>query len=533
MADGNTEIVANIKKINKEVSNLADNSKRAASDAQLLSQAFKMGVGGHTTTEVFESYETAIQKTQKSIDQYNDSIRKLKEEQDKLNKDSKDYADAYTKFDKAITNSQNAVRRLQNQLIELQIAQKDYTEEAIKEAEATKKAEEEAKKLARNKEILKLRNESLNKVLRTSIAVVTALVATYKKWITSSVQQAQELYGLSKRYGATVEEIQDMNRALQLATGQSDLFTQSLSVLAQGMSDIAGNRGQKYTAALREVGTSYKELSALSKSEQFSTIVEGLLAIENESERAAHAQTLLGESGQYIVGAFANGKYSLDEYIKSAQEYGKITTESAEKLTFLGFKIDAVKSKINEQIAQIVVDAEPVIMSVLNVLKSFIPLISTLSKNSWILWAAISAIIALKLASTIIAWRIKFAELSVSIGTATAKAAIFNVVVGGLATAVIGIGAIMASTALSAKNMRDSIADSVDTANRLGEQSGEFNANVNTYANSNTEHRLVVDMNVRSEGNTPISDETAEKIAQITTEKVNRELGMIVGKYVS
>lgn len=528
MPSGNTEIVANIKRITNELNGLKYAAKDASASAKLIGQAFEAGVSGKTAADTFQAYQVAIDKTNTAITAYNKKIAELETLQKGLDKDSKTYAADFTTLSGKIVTQKNAVAKLNEELIQLTLAQKKYDDTTI----AAAKAEEEsarAKELSAQKiQKLQKQQQTFNKVLKAGTAIITALVAAYKKMISSAIEQGTELYSLSKRYGATVEEIQNMNRALKIATGESDLFTNSLSVLAKGMSDIAGNRGQKYTAALRAIGLSYSELSNQTKSQQFESIVNGLMAIENESTRAAHAQTLLGESGQYIVGALADSKYSLQDYLDQAEKYSVITQQNAEDLTYLGFHLDAIKSQINAQIAQLVVDAEPTIINVMNLLKGGVSILNTLTKNSWLLWVAISALIGLKFVSSIMSWRVAMLQAAAA-GITTAKSLFWvKIAAGGIAAVAATVAAGFLLMSNTAKQMKEDVDNAGDALNNINSQSGDFNTNVETYAAQNTTSTIILEATIKGEGNTAISDSSAQTVAQLTADELQKRWGDMV-----
>lgn len=524
----NTTIIANIEAIARATQRLASDSKEAAAQARLLAKEYEQGIGDASVSKVFEGYGTAIDKVKANIDNYKSSIEKLKAERETLNDIEGENAKKYNTLTNKIATYTNALKRERETLASLTEEQKKYSKEAIAAAEAEKQAAEAKERTAAKLETLKKRQQTLSKAIRTAKIVVSALIVAYKKMTTAAVEQGTELYSLSKRYGATVEEIQIMNRALKIATGQNDLFTNSLSVLAKGMSDIAGNRGQKYTAALRAIGTSYKALSEKSKAEQFTTIVQGLQGIENESIRAAHAQTLLGESGQYIVGALSSGKYSLEEYVKQAEKYSVITTKNAEDLTFLGFQMDAIKSQQNVLTAQLVINAQPTILGVMNLLNKLIPVLNVLTKHSWLLFAVILALITLKLTTAVMGWYVAMKTAGVVAAATATKMFILKTVMGGLiGLAIAGISA-FAIWGATTKNLESNLSGMTEAADDINAMSGDYNSRTTQVYNSSRESTLNFNANFYAHGDTVISEEAAETTAQLAVDEVNRYLGALI-----
>lgn len=524
----NTTIVANIKAISDETKKLAVDAKSAAAEAKLLARELNAGISGATVTKVREAYGSAIESVSASIKKYEESIKKFKADRDALQHPEGEDLKAYNQLTNKIAAYQTKLVQARDQLVALTEEQKKYSESVYKTAEALEEEAKQQEKVARTNERLTKISQGANKAAKILTGVLTALLAVYMKNVRSAIELNTELYSLSKRYNTNVEEIQRYNIALKLATGQSDLFTQSLSVLAKGMSDIAGNRGQKYTAALRAVGTSYQELSELSRSEQFQTIVNGLMEIENESIRAAHAQTLLGESGQYIVGALQNNTMSLQDYLKEAEKYSVVTKENAAKLAQLGFQMDYIKSEINVQTAQLTINAMPAIEKALNLLNAAIKVMSALAKHSWLLWTAISAILILKVVSVVSGWIVAIRTASAAMKAATITAVTFKAallgVVAILGAVVVGI----AATGAKAKQSTEEINKMGDAIDNLNDMNGDYDANIEQVRSYTSEKTAYVYVDIAGHGDNPIGDANASTVAALTTEQVQKALGDLI-----
>ena len=529
-------------KISDNISEIAKAIKALKSDAAEASRATK------SLNEDLKLDPTNVELARQRFDALNNELQAYKvyqqsliQQEQMLRAAQSEGTSKLLQLDKSSREYQSLEKKLQRYNSELVKTEKaaDRTATQVKRLQAAinginvKKAADEAAASAKKIQTYENAMTGLEKAGRRLQIVISVLAVAFGKMVNSSVELGTELYSLSKRYNATAEEIQTMNRALQLATGQSDLFTNSLSVLAKGMSDIAGNRGQKYTAALRAIGTSFNELSNMSRTEQFRTIIEGLQGIENESIRAAHAQTLLGESGQYIVGALQNGNYTLEEYMAQADKFGKITTENAQQLAHLGFQLEASRSQMQVAAATATINFAPALLNLYNLgNKYLLPLVTGLTQGSWALWLAGTALIGLKIVPAVIKWILAWRAAKIAQDNYTRAAIASKIAALGLIGVIGAVAFGLGNTALNAKSAENALGDFASTANDIyGGYADSLGASVEQSYASRNESTVNFNVDIYGHGDTAISDEAAQKTAILTVEQMNRKLGILTKGY--
>ena len=364
---------------------------------------------------------------------------------------------------------------------------------------------------------------------------------TLKNVVSEASETGLQLYSLAKRYNTTAEDIQTWDRALQLATGQSELFTQSLSVMVKGMSQVASGRGVAFRKALKGIGVSYKEIADLSTSQQFEAIIEGLAGIENESMRAAYAQQLLGESGQYIASVLADGGEALEGYKNKAAAFGIVANSDAEALAEMNIRIEQAKSKFAEAKAQLAVALLPALDILTDLISNYLaPAIKwvadrfkNLSKagQGFILIIGGILLILPKMIKTLAMARIAF--LSVQNGAKGATIAIT-----GLKTAMVGLSAVAgvlgivftAITLISqlgkkAEETTDAMREMADVGESMGLMGADAQVNTESTATSMRTMTAEISVEIHGYGDTSISDDAAVTVAQLTADQVNRSLG--------
>lgn len=387
----------------------------------------------------------------------------------------------------------------------------------------------------------------LEKSARKLQITMLAVVAAMTKVVKSAVEQGTELYSLSKRYQTTADEIQTWNRALQLATGQADLFTQSLSIMVKGMAQIAAGRGVAFQKALKNIGIAYKDIKELSAGEQFEAILKGLSEVENYSTRAAAAQQLLGESGQYIADVFENGEINLAKYTEKAKTFGIISQENAKRLAELGFELEAVKSTLAVAGAELTIALAPTIEFLGNFLKNIVaPVLNSIAKglkslggfgSALLIIMGSTALLLPKIITFIKLQTIRNLALKQSIDAVTAaqvKANLamskFSLISGAVGIGIMGISALIGAFRKNTDDLNDSLADTVEETKGLyGTATQGYSANTETTATSLTTKTVEIGVDIYGHGDTNISDQAAVDVSQLVSDEIQKAWGDIVG----
>lgn len=380
-------------------------------------------------------------------------------------------------------------------------------------------------------------------------AVVKKLYMQVKKFAEEAINTGTTLYSLSSRFNTSVEDIQIWNRTLQVATGQSDVFTNSLKKIVQGMSQVASGRGVAYKTALNEIGIAYKDIAELDTAAQFEAIAQGLANVENRSLRAAYAEQLLGESGQYLVEALENGVEGLEQFKNEAEGFGYLTTEDAEKLKDLNITIEKLKSQLQLVGAELVEAIAPTIETLGKFLSKFVvPIIKTISNileqmgdfGSVLLVIGTASLIMLPKVITLIqlykVQQIYAARATAVVGDEAVKAGLKMKAAFGWISVIISIVSvigILIGSLISAKEEADDLNDSLDdtiikTQGIVGSSASGYTATSEQISTKATQYETTIDVTIRGEGDTKLSDEQMVTTAQLTAAEVNKSLGELV-----
>lgn len=404
----------------------------------------------------------------------------------------------------------------------------------------------------KNSQIIRTATQQINEKyevwLQASEKLANATKKIYgilKNVVSEASETGLQLSSLAKRYNTTAEDIQTWDRALQLATGQSELFTQSLSVMVKGLSQVASGRGVAFQKALKGIGVAYKDIADLSATKQFEAIIEGLEGIENQSMRSAYAQQLLGEAGQYISSVLSQGGEALKGYKEEAASFGIIANSDAEALAQMNIKLEQANSQFTEAKAQLALALAPALEVITELIRDYLaPAIRKLadifkSMGKWgqgfILIMGVLILLIPKIIKGIALWRISMLSLQAG---ATKAAVAVNV----LKTSLLGIGAIVGIIGLvgilvgsltqlgkKADETKDSLEDMADVSETMGITGQAAQVNTESTSTMLRTTTATVNVDIYGHGDTELSDESAVTVSQLTADEIQKAWGDIVG----
>lgn len=375
--------------------------------------------------------------------------------------------------------------------------------------------------------------------------ITLASIRTVKQWTTEMAELGTELYAVSKRFNISAEEVQKWDRALQLATGQTGLYQRSLTELVKTFAEVASGRGIATENVLRDIGLAYSDLAEMSSAEQFQAIIEALKGIENQSLRASYAQKIFKEAGVDIAGIFNDNSTSLDEYLQKAEKFGIISNKNVERLAELKFELEATNSQLDVAKAELIVALLPAIQAITEGIRIASPVIQTFGQGFQQL-GSFGGIAVLALTGMLILYPRLVAsarqhaiaknleKLAIqqvgdeAVKTAT-KLSIMNKAMGWIGIGLSGLSLILGLIGNKADKVNQDLQETTELAKGLMAETGtDFTTNTEQYATSNKEYYMQADVNIHAEGDTPVSDESAIKVAQFTADQINKNLGDLV-----
>lgn len=164
---------------------------------------------------------------------------------------------------------------------------------------------------------------------KASAAVVTAasaIGAGIYKLASSTASSADAIDKGSQKVGFSAEAYQKWDYVLSQNGDSIDSLTTYVTKLTNNLDDAA-NGSSTALEKFNRLGLSVEELQAMSREDMFEAVVKALSNVEDETERAAIANDLLGNKSSSLAALLNSGGDAIDELAQKAEELGMIMGE--------------------------------------------------------------------------------------------------------------------------------------------------------------------------------------------------------------
>lgn len=164
-----------------------------------------------------------------------------------------------------------------------------------------------------------------------SAALVSAGTATASALYavaTKTASNADEIDKMSQKLGLSREAYQEWDYILSQAGMDVNDMQAGIKKLSDSMADAQAG-SEKSAELFNKVGISLQDLNSMSREEIFAKTIQGLQGMEDNAERAALANDLLGRSGQNLTPLLNSTAKSTEELKNKAHELGMIMSDEA------------------------------------------------------------------------------------------------------------------------------------------------------------------------------------------------------------
>lgn len=197
-------------------------------------------------------------------------------------------------------------------------------------------------------------------VIGAAIATATAAAVSTGKAFVDAAQDVAE-YGdtvdkQSQRLGLSAKSYQELDYVMQLAGTSMDSMSAGVKTLTNQF-DEALSGSESAQAMFESLGFTMEDLSNMSREDLFKNVILGFTEMEDNAERAALANDLLGRSGQQLAPLFNMSAEEIEGFIQQANDYGMIMSDEAvsasadftDSLTTLENTLNGVKNSLMSQ----------------------------------------------------------------------------------------------------------------------------------------------------------------------------------------
>lgn len=518
--------------LDKRVKQLNQSIKSTDATIRDLDKDLKLNPGSVDT--VRKKYSLLEQNLQSSAKK----LTTLKEKQAALNKDFQSGAISQDTYNRQLASTARSIDATEKQVEELTIALQKQNA-AVRDAKFTNltnglnKAEEVA--------------NSFSKVALGVVTAITAITA-------AAIKTGDELSDNATHYGTSAENLQLWSNRLGMLAKDQEAYTSSLEKIGSIQSSITAGRGARYLTYLKELGLTQADVLGKSNGEVFDIIYEKLRSVTDATERATIAQGLLGDTGLEIAVIAGTAQEAINELDAALISNGIITTEQAMVADNAANQLLALKQQFQAVSVEMLTDLMPVFETVVNLIKTaVIPTLKSISgwigsltegqQKAYLILLLIAILLPKIIAIAKVAVGL-FKLITAATHAQTAATAGLNAVAGPWLILIMAITAAIIMLIYWLNKLAGAENDAVvSSQNLLGnlegveEQLSNMGSDLEVGGNVSyeTSNHKTYDFNVAVEatGDTPISQENAEYIAEnleskIKTDLINNELGGII-----
>jgi phage-related minor tail protein len=520
-----TEIGRSLEDIDIKVKALNKTLSASTAETKELDKALKLD------PKATETVERKMGTLQTAVGTATQKVALLKQKQDEAYKAMArgDLSAAeYKKIELAVIKAENEVRQLNGEIQKTAKMKVDQTAASFD-------------KLTGNLNKAKAAADKLSKV---ALGIVTALGAAAVAFAVTG----SELDKTSKQFKISAEQLQIQRNLYQKATGSADNFDAAMTQMNKVMTSIAKGSGKAYNEVLEKLGVSTVDSTGKQKSlaQVYNEVMGALRQVTDENEQAMMANILFGSSGTYVAEVAALSNSEVSAYNQALAENGIVSSESAAKAREVTDAMDGVKQQLQAASAELMVALLPVILQLVEIAQvTIIPILNTVAKwfasmspqqLQFIFFLLMLVIILPKIISIITAIVGVIKAIAVANGAAAASTGALSAasmplqpILLAVAAAILIVVLLLAMLSGKSKDVTGQLTQQQKAFGSMQKQYNSMSSDMGgtvamTSSNSSTQ-TVNYDVNINAHGDTPISQEAAELIADDLADKINTQLG--------
>lgn len=519
------EIARSLGEIDRKVSTLNKTLRTSSNETRELDKALRLD------PKSAETVERKMQKLQTAVGTATQKVTLLKQKQDDANKSfarGDISAEEYKKIELAVMKADNQLKQLNNEIAKTQKIKIEQTVAGFDKLTSS---------------LNKVQNAA-QKVSRVAMAILGTLTAAAGAF----VKIGDELDDTSKKFAISAEQLQLQRNLYAKNTDEAKNYDKALSSLNSVMASIAKGRGTAYLETLDKLGVSTTDATGKTKSaaQVYNEITNALSMVSDETERASLASIMFGENGLNVAVVAGLTKQEISTYNDELARHGIVSSEAASQAGLIADEMDNCKQQIAAASAELMVALLPVIIQLVEIAQqTIIPILNIIAG-----WFASMSPEQLKLVFFLLTLVILLPKI---IGIISAIVGVVKAITIASYGAAGGVGAVSAAS-LPLQPILIAVAAAIlvvvllfamlagkskDVTGELNKQQKQFSSMQNQYNSmaadmdgtvamtSTNSHSQTVnyDVNINAHGDTPISKEGAEMVADNLADRINMALG--------
>jgi len=519
------EIARSLEDIDQKVKALNKTLKAAGDETKELDKSLRLD------SKNTEAAAKKMQTLQTAVGTATQKVVLLKQKQDEAAKafQKGDISAAeYKKIELAVLKAENEVKALNNEIAKTEKVKLDNTAAGFDKLTGNlKKAEGVAKSFSK---------------------VALALVGTLAAAATAFVVVGDELHDTSTKFRISAEQLQIQRNLYAKTTDDAKNYDKALSSMNSVMTSIAKGKGAAYLDALQKLSVSTTDATGKTKTaaQVYNETVVALGRVSDETEMAALACVLFGENGLNVATVAELSALEINEYNRQLEQTGIISSDAAAKADEVATKMADIKQQTQAATAELMVALLPVILTLVDIAqKTIIPILNTVAgwfakmspqQINLIFFLLMIVIILPKVISVVTALvgvikAIAVATKLAAVGTGSLSAASMPLqpILIAVSAAILIVVLLLAMLSGKSKDVTGQLNQQQKAFGGMQKQynsmSADMGGTVEMTSQNNSTQTVNYDVNINAHGDTPISQEAAEMIADDLAAKINASLG--------
>jgi len=397
--------------------------------------------------------------------------------------------------------------------------------------------------------------QQAQRVARTFSRLMMGLVGIMAAAITAFTRNAVALADMAREYEMCIMRLQVKKGVFEQVTGSAENYTRALDTLRNRLNRITLGTGIAYERILTHIGVASRDAEGRTRSlgEVYDEVIIALREMDDIMLRNRLAYELFGEEAIHIIEIL---ELTIEEYellMEAQLEANIISEEQAQAALEIQAAWDEVRQEFMAVGAELAVSLLPLIKTLAELLSNYIlPFLARIAE--WfsnmtpfqqafvifliflvmVLPKLIMMIKALVLGTKALAVGIKkiaIAKKKAAVGAGMLSAASMPLqpILLAVAAVILILATLFMILTGQSRRLSGTLDQQRNSLNRLGgayeDMGGGLETQMRSVCENHNNRNQNINVSIEASGDTPISQENAQQVADILAERINRELG--------
>ena len=434
-------------------------------------------------------------------------------------------------FDKIAQAVTNAEQELQRFNLQLQIAKRQQVQQLARRFDQVTRSLQQAHRVA----------QTFSRLLLGLVGIMGAAVTVFSN-------HANTLREMADEYELCIERLQTKRGVFEAVTGSADNYNRALDRLRHRLNRITLGTGVAYENILARLGIASRDAEGRTRSlaEVYDEVIQALREMEDVNLRNRLAYELFGEEAINIIEILNLTREEYEELKRIQEEQNLVSAEQAETARQLQEQWDNVRKEFMAVGAELATALLPLIKLLAQLIQDFLlPLLTKIAnwfanmspvQQKFMLFLIFLVIFLPKIIMFFKAIVTVTKGITLALKGAAVGAKMLSMGAAPLIPILLAVVAVVTILAFlfafltgRSRELRrdlDQQRGSMDSLGASYQQMGNgLEHQIETVSrNSNTQNNNI-SVTIDAQGDTPISQENAQAVADLLADRINRELG--------